>query len=272
MFSLPFRAVISDLDGTLLNANHMIGQFTIETLEKLAKHNIDIILATGRNYIDVSSILTKINTNHAVMITSNGARVHNLQGERLLANNVPEQIALEIMQLPFDQENVCFNTYQDDGWFINKDVPQLSKFHQDSGFQYQVVDFKKHHASGVEKLFFIGRTPQDLLAIEHQLENQFHDQITLTYSLPNCLEIMNKNVSKATALLEVLAKRDYGVEQCIAFGDGMNDLEVLSIVKKGCIMHNADQRLKSHLPQLEQIGSNQHEAVASYLRAIFAIN
>ena len=32
----PFRAIISDLDGTLLNAEHTLGQFTIETLEKLA--------------------------------------------------------------------------------------------------------------------------------------------------------------------------------------------------------------------------------------------
>lgn len=35
--TLPFRAIISDLDGTLLNANHKIGDFTIDTLEQLSK-------------------------------------------------------------------------------------------------------------------------------------------------------------------------------------------------------------------------------------------
>ena len=35
MQQLPFKAVVSDLDGTLLNANHAIGDFTIEILNKL---------------------------------------------------------------------------------------------------------------------------------------------------------------------------------------------------------------------------------------------
>ena len=53
MQQLPFKAVVSDLDGTLLNANHVIGYFTIEILNKLEQKGIDIILATGRNHTDV---------------------------------------------------------------------------------------------------------------------------------------------------------------------------------------------------------------------------
>ena len=56
MQQLPFKAVVSDLDGTLLNANHVIGDFTIEILNKLEQKGVDIILATGRNHTDVSSI------------------------------------------------------------------------------------------------------------------------------------------------------------------------------------------------------------------------
>ena len=32
---LPFQLVASDLDGTLLNGQHVIGDFTIDTLRKL---------------------------------------------------------------------------------------------------------------------------------------------------------------------------------------------------------------------------------------------
>ena len=35
MQQLPFKAVVSDLDGTLLNTNHVIGEFTIDVLNKL---------------------------------------------------------------------------------------------------------------------------------------------------------------------------------------------------------------------------------------------
>lgn len=271
MSSQAFCAIVSDLDGTLLNGNHVIGDFTIETLEKLSKRGIDIILATGRCHQDVSSIIGKVKIDNAIMITSNGAQVHNLQNELLLCNYLPEETALKIMQVPYDEKNVFVNTYQNDGWFISQDIPQLTKYHKDSGFTYQVVDFQQHHGRETEKVFFIGRTPSDLVPIENYLRQHFSNDAHITYSTPQCLEVMNKNVSKASALKQVLANREYGLNSCIAFGDGMNDIEMLSEVGKGCIMGNADPRLKQACPQLEQIGLNSHESVASYLRATFGV-
>ncbi|OOF39590.1 hypothetical protein BKK49_07645 [Rodentibacter rarus] len=266
-----FRAVISDLDGTLLNTNHIIGDFTIDTLNRLEQNGIDIILATGRNHTDVASILGKIGAERAVMITSNGARVRDMTGNLIYSNSLPEDIVYALYKTPFDETKVCLNSYQDEGWFINKDVPVLKKFHQDSGFMYEVVDFSKHHARHVEKIFFIGKTPEDLIEVEKYLREHFGDKATIVYSALACLEVMNKNVSKGEALKHVLEQRDYGLENCIAFGDGMNDVEMLSLVGKGCIMENADERLKQACPHLEQIGSNQNESVAKYLQLHFGI-
>ncbi|PNL92749.1 Cof-type HAD-IIB family hydrolase [Aggregatibacter aphrophilus] len=271
MQKLPYRAIVSDMDGTLLNGDHVVGDFTAQTLERLYDSKVDIVLATGRNYFDVSSILKKTKVKEAVLITSNGAQAHNLQGELLLNNSLPEEIAYQVMNLPLDDTRVCVNSYQADGWFINKDIPELYKYHKDSGFVYDVVDFKQHHGRDTEKVFFIARTPADLVELEHQLRDRFGAQTSITYSTPSCLEVMNKNVSKATALAQVVQARDYGLQDCIAFGDGMNDVEMLSEVGKGCIMGNADPRLIKNCPQLETIGRNTDEAVATYLRTIFGI-
>ncbi|MDU8925059.1 Cof-type HAD-IIB family hydrolase [Pasteurellaceae bacterium LIM206] len=271
MKTYPFRAVVSDMDGTLLNANHVVGDFTIATLEKLAERKIDIILATGRGYTDVRRTLDRMKIEKAVMITSNGAQVHDLQGNRLYSNFLPEDIAFEVMQTPFDPKRVCLNTYQNNDWFINIDVPQLRKYHQTSGFMYEIVDFKQHHGRNAEKIFFIGREAADLVGVEDYLRRHFGNFTTITYSTPTCLEVMNKNVSKATALASIIAERDYSLKDCIAFGDGMNDAEMLTEVGKGCIMQNADPRLIQQLPQLERIGLNKDESVAGYLRAIFAV-
>lgn len=271
MKKFPFRAVISDLDGTLLNAHHQIGDFTIDTLNKLEKLGIDIMIATGRNHIDVSSIFTKIGAKNAVMITSNGARSYDLAGNLLYANNLPQEIAFDIMNLPIDSNNVCLNSYQGEGWFINKDIPTLRQYHQDSGFMYNVVDFKKHHGHHTEKIFFIGKTLEHLLPIEQTLKSKYGDKITVVYSTPQCLEVMNQNVSKATTLAAIVATRDYSLSDCIAFGDGLNDEEMLKAVGKGHIMENADPRLKIACAELTQIGDHKHEAVASYLRATFGV-
>ena len=61
----------------------------------------------------------------------------------------------------------------------------------------------------------------------------------------------------------------YSLENAIAFGDGMNDKEMLIMAGKGYIMRNAHQRLKDLLPELEVIGSNAEDAVPRTLRQLF---
>ncbi|TNH05162.1 Cof-type HAD-IIB family hydrolase [Testudinibacter sp. TR-2022] len=268
-FNRPFRAVVSDLDGTLLTSQHIVGNYSAETLKRLEDQGIDIVLASGRNHIDVAHILNKIKSERAAMITSNGARIHDLHGNLLYSNSLPEQIAFELMNLEIDHNNVILNSYQDDGWFINVDLKQLRKYHKDSGFDYNVVDFSRHHGRGTEKVFFVGRTAADLATVEQQIRQRYADQVSITYSTPQCLEVMNQGVTKANALAHLLQDRQYALSDCIAFGDGMNDIEMLTEVGRGCVMGNADPRVKAALPHLQQIGLNRDESVATYLRALF---
>ncbi|PVX39227.1 hypothetical protein C8D76_10649 [Pasteurella langaaensis DSM 22999] len=271
MANLPFSAFVSDMDGTLLNGNHIIGDFTRDTLEKLARKGVDIILATGRGYVDVAAQLNNMDIENAAMVTSNGAEVHDLKGNLIYSNYLPEDVAFEIMQEPFDRQNICLNSYQGNDWFINIDVPSLAKYHKESGFSYQVVDFAQHHGGNTQKIFFIGRSLNDLLPLEKRLKEKYGAHINVIYSTPQCLEVMNKNVSKATALAQLVAHKNYELTDCIAFGDGLNDVEMLAEVGKGLVMGNADPRLLKLMPQLERIGNHQHEAVASYVRAVFGI-
>ena len=270
--NLPFRAMVSDLDGTLLTPEHLVGDLTIDTLKALEQNGVDIILATGRNHTDVSFILGKIGAERAVMITSNGARVRDLQGNLLYSNSLPEELVLELYKTPFDISKVCMNSYQDEGWFTNKDIPAMRQFHKESGFDYNVVDFSKHHGRGTEKVFFIGKSPEDLVEVETYLRDKFGNVTTIVYSALACLEVMNKNVSKGDALKHLLESREYELKDCIAFGDGMNDVEMLSWSGKGCIMQDADIRLKKACPELEVIGSNKEESVARYLRTQFGLD
>ncbi|MDP8174788.1 Cof-type HAD-IIB family hydrolase [Phocoenobacter skyensis] len=269
--SLPFRAIVSDLDGTLLNAHHKIGDFTIETLEKLAQKGVDIFLATGRNYPDVKHIISKINLDDAMLITSNGARTNKLSGEVLSNNFLPENIALELMNVSFDDTRICVNSYQGDDWFINKDIPELKSFHIESGYSYQVVNFTKHHGRQTEKVCYIAKDPDDLADLEKSVIGKYGSTLQITRSMPHCLEVMAQGVCKANALQELVKLKGYTLDDCIAFGDGLNDFEMLSGVGEGCVMGNADPKLKEKLPNNKVIGFNQDEAVAHYLKSLFNI-
>jgi hydroxymethylpyrimidine pyrophosphatase-like HAD family hydrolase len=80
---------------------------------------------------------------------------------------------------------------------------------------------------------------------------------------------MAGGVSKGHALEAVSHALGYSLKNCIAFGDGMNDAEMLSMAGKGCIMANAHQRLKQLHPELEVIGTNADNAVPKYLRKLY---
>ncbi|WP_199450756.1 HAD hydrolase family protein, partial [Vibrio harveyi] len=51
----------------------------------------------------------------------------------------------------------------------------------------------------------------------------------------------------------------------IAFGDGMNDVEMLTMAGKGLVMGTAHDKVKKALPSNDVIGSCADEAVAHYL-------
>ena len=269
--TLPFKAIISDLDGTLLNAEHKIGDFTIKILSELSQKGVDIYIATGRSLPDVKHIIRKVNVDEAMLVTSNGARANFLSGECVLNHHLPEELAFKLMNIEFDPTRVCVNSYQGDEWFINIDLESLRKYHKDSGFMYQVVDFAQHHGRQTEKVFFIGRELADLLPIEQKIRETYGDQVYTVYSTPQCLEVMNNSVSKANALEELAERIGYTLKDCLVFGDGMNDFEMLKQAGKGCVMGNADPRLKEALPNNEVIGFNKDEAVAHYIRQVFGL-
>jgi hypothetical protein len=94
-------------------------------------------------------------------------------------------------------------------------------------------------------------------------------QLGTTFSLPQTLEVMATGVTKGAALAMLLEERGLSPADVICFGDGLNDLEMLSLVADGqgkaLLMDNADPRLHADLPELEVIGSNRDESVARHL-------
>jgi Predicted hydrolases of the HAD superfamily len=136
-------------------------------------------------------------------------------------------------------------------------------------FTYQVYQPGMLATDGISKVFFTCDDPEHLVPLEQAIEARWGDRVNVSFSLPTCLEVMAGGVSKGHALEAVAKQLGYSLKECIAFGDGMNDVEMLSMAGKGCIMRNAHQRLKDTLPTLEVIGSNADDAVPQTLRKLF---
>jgi Cof subfamily protein (haloacid dehalogenase superfamily) len=263
-----YHIVASDLDGTLLSPDHTLTPFAKETLKLLTKKGVHFVFATGRHHIDVAQIRDGLGIN-AFMITSNGARVHNSKGELILSHSLDPAIARELYSIVIDDQDILTNVYRNDDWFINRESPEQEEYFQESVFKYQLFDAKTLPTDGVCKVYFTCDDHEKLLPLEDTINARWGDKVNASFSFPTCLEVMAGHVSKGHALDEVAKLIGYELKDCIAFGDGMNDVEMLEMAGKGCIMRDAQQRLKDRLPKLDVIGSNIDDAVPHYLRKMY---
>ena len=267
-----YKVIATDLDGTLLNADHQVDPFTVATVGALEARGLPFVIATGRHYRDVAGIRDVLGI-RPYLITSNGARVHAPDDTLIHARNLSAQAVRRIVhpQITGEHGRVIVSLFSDDSWLIDRDAPQLLALHQDSGFGYQVTDLHAHHGEDIGKVLYIG-DPADLAHVAANLAREFGDALYVTYSLPDCLEVMTSDVSKGRALRVVLERLGLDASGCVAFGDNMNDIDLLETAGHPFMMNNANPDLIARLPSVPRIGNNFEAGVAHHLRRLFRIN
>lgn len=263
-----YHIVASDMDGTLLSPAHTLTPYARETLQLVTRRGVNFVFATGRHHIDIAQVRDGLGIS-AYMITSNGARVHDSTGALIFSHDVDADIAGELFRIVHDDPAINTNVYRNDEWFTNRESPEQKAFFQESVFQYQLFEPALLPTDGICKVYYTCDDHDKLLPLEEAINARWGDRVNVSFSLPTCLEVMAGGVSKGHALEYVAKLLGFTLSDCIAFGDGMNDMEMLSMSGKGCIMSNAHQRLKDMLPQMEVIGSNEDDAVPHYLRALY---
>ncbi len=262
-----FNVVVTDLDGTLLNNQHKISCHTRHVLHHLCEHGKQLIVATGRHHVDVQGIRDTLGL-EIYLITANGAVVHDPSDRCIYNQTIPPQLAQELIAFPRPAE-LELHVYRGDEWLVERECPELLDYHKESGFRYRIVDLLTTSKESVNKIFFAGEHAV-LADLELKLLAHFGDSLSIAFSTPTCLEAMQKGVNKGNAVKAVLGLMGRDPAEAIAFGDGMNDKEMLTLVGHGVVMGNAHSRLKETLPELPQALTNDEDGVADYLQQRFA--
>lgn len=267
-----YQVIATDLDGTLLDGDHQLDPFTVATVRRLAAQGLHFIIATGRHFRDVAGIRDLLGI-RPYLITSNGARVHAPDDTRMFADNLPPATVQQLVrpEIAGVHGRVIVNLFADEDWLIDREAPELLRLYQDSGFRYEVSDLQRHDGAGIAKALYIGE-PADLAVVAERLQRQFGDALYVTYSLPDCLEVMTANVSKGRALRFVLERIGIEPSRCVAFGDNMNDIDLLETAGHPFMMNNANPDLIARLPAVPRIGNNFEAGVAHHLRKLFALS
>ncbi|MCA6223050.1 Cof-type HAD-IIB family hydrolase [Photorhabdus antumapuensis] len=261
-----YNLIATDLDGTLLLQGDTIGKFTRKVLTDLSSMGKQIVFATGRHHADVNSIIGDFDI-PVHLITSNGARLTSACKSLDMRQHLPSHVVKRVIEETRADNDLVINMYCGSQWLTSEAKHNFSDFSQNDNFNPIFKHVDEMPCDVVEKVFFIhkSRDHDALVKLEHHLIELFSDYVSVAFSFPWCLEVMGSGVSKGQALIQLAGFLGIPIDKTIAFGDGMNDVEMLSTVAKGVIMGTAHNRVKQALPDADIIGSCCEESVAHYL-------
>ncbi|RYY13357.1 MAG: HAD family phosphatase [Chitinophagaceae bacterium] len=254
---------IFDMDGTLLNEKHELSELTVKTLQELHARNAHLIIATGRHINDIRCFIEQLGGGIGA-ITCNGANIHGMNGELIATQHLP-LAANETLVTLGNRFNVYTNLYTHDEWLVSKPCEVMLKAHLASRFFYRETSQQEMCSTPALKIMFYGEHTE-LLALRAQINADISSSLNVTFSDENYLEIMQKNISKGDALKIFLPTIGVPLNQTMAFGDSMNDVELFRTVAHPILMENAVAPLKKLFPNAQQTNAHYDDGVARFLQ------
>lgn len=236
------KMIVVDLDGTLLNINSRCTRNTKKYLSKLKDAGYIIVINTGRvlkSAIDITDGAEFAN----YIIASAGALIYDMDNKKIIykksISKIDTKRIIDIYNKDIDYINLCdlyyHNRYMGNNsiniW-SDKQINNINNFLSNSDDIYHIT-VKLKDNSLVNKYY-------------NKLKNDSLNIIVMQDSFTNrkWLEIFNKDVSKYK-VISILSKINHiSNENIIAFGDGLNDIDMISMCGVGVAMFNALKEVK----------------------------
>ncbi|MDX1761442.1 MAG: HAD family hydrolase [Christiangramia sp.] len=238
-----FKIIFSDIDGTLLNVERDLSEYTINTVKKLNKAEIPFILISSRMPAAMRHLQRKMDIEHLPLISYNGGLII-ADGKTISSTEISLEVLEDLHDYNLDHD-VHLSLFHNDEWYVPRDDfwtrREINNTRVQPEFQHnkEVIEKWKNEAKGAHKIMAMGEE-EKIDKIFNFLTEKFQEQLHLYRSKPTYIEIAPKAISKLTAVNHLLDKHfKIPLSQSMAFGDNYNDIEMLRGVGMGIAVGNA---------------------------------
>lgn len=270
-----FKAVMIDLDGTLLTDDKKITDFSYQILQNLYNKGIKIIIATGRGLSRAKQLTEKLDFDK-IILANNGAIFHSssniaMDEDLMLDSNVVDKLSALSKEYGirpyFFVENKCSLLIQDE---------DDKKYYVDSvGDESEIMTISERNLpiDDCVSMIMIARKDHIYDIVDHIKNNPHVTYHIHTKYFPQnirMLEVQNVNTDKykrAIALLEHFGIKN---DEVVAIGDAHNDLEMVVNSGLGVAMKNSDDILKQQADIITQY-TNEEDGLAKFLEELFEL-
>lgn len=230
------KAAFFDIDGTLVSFNtHKVPESTITALNALRQKGIKTFIATGRHKTAINNLGNLIFDGY---ITLNGGICLDEEDKIIYKHSIPQEDIRSFIRYqetdPFPSMivtecDVFINYYNQDVEDILKilNFPHLP--------QKPVTDFYDTEVMQLVSFFKTEQENKIMKELPHCEATRWH---------PSFTDIVPKGSSKRVGIDKIAEHFGIGIDECIAFGDGGNDISMLQYAGIGVAMGNADEEVK----------------------------
>lgn len=247
------RMVGLDLDGTLLNSNKVFTEYSKEVITKALRQGVIVLPATGRPATGIPKEVMEF-PGIRYALTSNGARVLDLQDEKVLYERlISYEAGGRLLEILKKYDALLEIYYDGTGYAAKRDLDRVERYMPSAPMVNYILNTRQP-VEDVFEMYHREHRPLDkiqaLFASQEDKREAFKEvgeklqEITICGALHNNLEANAKEARKGVALVKLGELLGIPREEIMACGDGSNDIEMIRKVGFGVAMSNAIDEVK----------------------------
>lgn len=210
-----------DIDGTL-SREGIIPSSALNCIKKIREKGDKVVLATGRCYGQMADVLEKITVDGAII--NNGAFAE-LNGQCFSSHPIPRKVIDKLLE---DKLHVAF--LLKDAYLRVEEHPIFQEFSDN----FHLEGAKISDRSCLEKpIYSLGVYSNQIDTVDVSL----YPELDFIQVAPNGFDVILSGIHKGTAVWEL--KKKYKDARIIAFGDNVNDMEMLKAADIAIVMPRA---------------------------------
>lgn len=236
------KLIALDLDNTLLEKDNKIHPKTLSLLRECESKGITTVIATGRLLLSAQKYAREIGPGCKILCY-NGCLITDSSGKAIFSADLPPKTMKKIVAFCKERNLYC-QFYLDHRILVERVTenttidPDLANTSAIEAGDFDGYDFKPSPKA------MIVAAPEEVPALQAELEKFFKEEVYIAQSQPYLIEIMPKNVNKANSLALLCEKYGISQREVMACGDNTNDMEMVKWAGTGVAMANSVQALK----------------------------
>lgn len=257
------KLIASDMDGTLLDENGQVPPETFDLILALRERGVRFVASSGRRYDRLCDFFSPVK-DRMDFVASNGAQVFadGVQIDREVYSHLAiRRLAKTVAMFPnmhlalFDRTKSYL--LDDEDKFVrevDKDLPNVERIYELPSPQVSIIKASIFCDDG------------NVMDNAYVLQRELSGLFTFAPSGSSYIDAMQPGISKASGIAQVMEYHGIDASEVMAFGDAMNDYEIIRFVGTGCAMANGRPALRAVADRV--IGSNVEHAVQSEMRRL----